>query len=339
MPSILDIYTDKSLKGLVSIVRNKPSYYDRIKTAEVAYDKKAKLPESAYAWPEKRAYPINGKEAALVSALYRTQFPPELAKEAMEVPAHVDDNLEKAAYLYGFEIPAKVTKKQQVKVASIQSDDYLIPNKKWFPVRNKNEAKLAEKVIIKNAHVMGYDHLTEASHRLVEKMASYKAGTEELNPIIFKYAGMTLSNPEFLDASISRRLDFTKGDMANSYKKLLKISEEMDYNRGNLVKVAATLEELDKQAKVRHLYDKYIPNPIESVFNTLKVRSVTKTAGHGMFTPDMADMVTSEQVKTILGDDILEETMVDKAMDKDRLVEVINSLPQDMITDFIERTQ
>lgn len=337
MSNILDIFQDKSLKNLVSALRENPEFKEATKIA-MSYDDREELPDSSFAWPEKRAFPIHQKKMAMLSVLYRTQFPPELYERPIQVPAHVDANLEKAAYLYDFKIPEQ-KKRPVVKVASITEDDYLLPSLKRFPVRNSHEAKSVMGILVKNAHVMGYDHLTEASDNLIKKMASLGMESKDVHPTIYKYAGLTQSDKSLLEASILRRTDFIKDQTtAEPYKKLAEIVDNMDFNRHNLLKVASTLEKLDKEADVRRLYDKHIPNPMETVFNTNLVYNTQKTAGHGMFTPEMAEMVTEGQVRNLLGEDILQESLSsDKVLDRGKLAEVVNSLPTDMINDFIER--
>lgn len=254
----------------------------------------------------------------------------------MSVPKHVDENLEKAAYLYGFEVP-KAKAAPVVKVAALQEDDYLIPAIKKFPVRSKEDGYLVQNILIKNAHIMGYDHLSEASLNLITKMASYKVEAGSISPLIYKYAGLTLSNKELLDASILRRTDFIQDlEAKDSYTKLASIVEDMDFNRINLLKVASVLEKLDDKYQMRRLYDKHILNPIESVFNTTKVFQIKK-AGQELFTPEMAEMVSEDQVKTLLGDEVLNESLIGNDLDRGRLADVVNSLPTDMIVDFIER--
>jgi hypothetical protein len=341
MPNILDVYGDTSLHGAVSALRENPEYYDDVSQAEIDYDDKQKLPESSFAWPEERAYPISGRDMAILSALYRNQYPPE--NEGVAVPPQVDANLEKAAYLYDFKLPSRKTKKEASQV-KISSEDYLLPSEQKFPVRNIKEAAMVEKIIVKNAHVMGYDHLSQAAFRLIEKVATYKGGKsniEKLHPVILKHAGLTLSNKDLLEASINRRLDFSKNEKCNeAYAKLAAMVDDTDFNRENLLKIASVLEQLDKTAQVRHLYDKHILNPIESVFNTLKpfsAHTVEKTASEGVFTEEMAESVNEEQVRALLGDDVLEEAKDNDGIHKGKLVEVVNSLPNEMVQDFVAR--
>ncbi len=353
MPNILDIYNDKSLGGLVNIFRDNPETQQELMPTELDYGEQQELPMSAFAWPEMRAYPMHNNNMAYLSSLYRNSYPPEY--EDIEVPEYVDENLEKAAYLYDFKVPKRKTR-QQIKEAKerrdtrsenasnpfftkVAEEDYLLPAHKSMPVRTKDEGLFIQNLLIKNAHTMGYSDLSEASYKLVHKMASYDTEPKEINPVIYKYAGLTLVDKDLLEASILRRLDFADADSKPHYVKLAIISRDMDYNRANLIKVASTLETLDKKANMRRLYDRHIMNPIESVFNTTKIYGLrNKQASEGEFTPDMAERVTSEQIKNILGEDVYAESAgAEGRLDKDKLIEVINSLPKDMVTDFIGR--
>jgi len=331
MPNILDVYGDKSLRGLVSMLRENPEYYDVLKDVEVDYDEQQTLPASSFAYPEERAYPIHDDRMALLSSMYKDFFPPE------DLPESVNENFKKAEYMYDLKLPKKKDLKTVVKKAAIKEEDYLIPSLKKFPVRNQKEADFVQKILVKNAQAMGYDHLAEACNNLIEKYASFGAESEDVNPIVYKYAGLTLSKRDFLDASINRRKDFVDTKFHESYDKLAKIVDEMDFNRNNLLKVASALEEMDTESQVRHLYDKYIPNPMDSVFNTNKIYKSVKTASEELFTHNHAEIVTEDHIKNLLGEDILKEASVDGKLDKPTLVDVMNSLPRDLVTDFVER--
>jgi hypothetical protein len=332
MHDVVDIYRDKSLKSLVKILRDNPTQYEKVAKVSVDYEDVETLPDTAFAWPEKRAYAINGKDAAYLSALYRNQCPPEL--DGITVPSHVDENLQKAAYLYDFETPPLKTP-TAVKVASLSSSDFLIPSLQKFPVRSKDEGFQMQSLLVKNAHIMGYDHLSEACNNLITKMASYGVSMDEVDSSIYKYAGLTQSNKELLLSAINRRLDFVSEDHKEGYTKLASIVGEMDFNRHNLVKIASTLEQLDNTSKVRHLYDKHLLNPMESVFNTSDVYQ-TKVASM-RFSPERAAGVSGDTVKSLLGEDVYNEALVGDQLDPTRLAEVINSLPNDMVTDFLAR--
>jgi hypothetical protein len=111
----------------------------------------------------------------------------------------------------------------------------------------------------------------------------------------------------------------------------------MDINRANLVKVANALEVLDKSAGLRRLYDKHLLNPIDSVFNTTKTFIPSTKVAMEVFTPEMADRITPDQVSSILGEDVLKESMSGKTLDRGALHAVINSLPNEMVQDFVSR--
>jgi hypothetical protein len=195
---------------------------------------------------------------------------------------------------------------------------------------------MVQKILVKNAHVMGYDHLSEACHALIEKMASYGVAVDEIDSTTYKYAGLTQSNKDTLIASINRRMDFIRDDEKKAhYAKLASLVEGMDFNRANLVKVASTLESLDTALDMRRLYDKHLLNPMDSVFNTNAVFN-TKVANE-LFTADMAHRVSPDQIKHLLGEDVLSESSMGNDLDRNRLLDVVNSLPNDMVKDFVSR--
>lgn len=325
---IKDIYRDTSLTTLVSLCRETPGLYEKVASLEVDYNASNTLPDSAFAWPEERLFPIHNKDMALLSCHYRNKV--------ASVPLSVDEALDKAAYLYDFERPVRKT--VAVKVAEVKEPTYLLPELKKFPVSDLADAKFMGSYIAKNAHIMSYSHLTEAAHNLVEKTASLGGVVEDMPKVIYKYAGLTLANKELLEASIARRMDFAKtAEHKDAYASLCDVASKMDYNRSNLIKVASTLEQLDKLASLTRLYDKHILNPIESVFNTYTTFIPQTKIASDIFTPEMADTVTEDQVRNVLGDDVLNESRIGDKIDPAQLHAVINSLPTEMVQDFVGR--
>jgi uncharacterized protein YidB (DUF937 family) len=51
----------------------------------------------------------------------------------------------------------------------------------------------------------------------------------------------------------------------------------------------------------------------------------------------MAQTVTPAQITNLLGEDVLNESSSREGLDRDKLVHVVNSLPRDMIKDFVQR--
>ena len=335
MANIFDVYGDSSLRGLTSILKDNPEHYDSVRGAQIGTEDRDTLPESAFAYPEEKRYPINSKEMAMLSSLYRNYFKPE--DQGMQVPPYVDENLEKAAYLYDFEVPKQILKKTAA-VIGYSKEDYLLPEEKKFPVTNIKEASMVQDIIVNSSNLMGYNHLAQACSRLITKMAEYKVDVKDINPIIYKYAGLTKSNKDILDASIEARSHYSKNEYKESYDKLATLVQGMDYNRDNLVKIAATLEYVDAKAGLRNLYDKKILNPIDSVFNTNKLVREKSASYDAMFTPEHAERVTPDQIGNLLGGDVLDEIGQHEGnIDKERMLQVINSLPTDMVRDFVER--
>jgi hypothetical protein len=328
--TIIDLGSDKSYKHLVSLLREYPSIRSQVKTADIHPDSISSLPDRAFAWPEERRFPIHNKQMAMISSMYRTK--------SASLPVHVEENFKKVATMYQFTLPERRAP-QGEKVAHVRSDDYLLPNERKFVVRTPQEADHIQSHLVKNASVMGYDHMMEASRNLLRKYASFKADSSKVHPLILKYAGYTLSNKELTEANILHRTDFPNA-FHDKYVSLHKIASQMDYNRSNLIKIAHSLEVIDKEAGLRRLYDTHLVNPMESVFNTNKpyVPAFAKQASDRV-SDEMAQSVSEEQVKDLLGEDILQAATVDNTLDRQMLKEVINSLPTEMVKDFVAQVE
>jgi hypothetical protein len=63
--SVVDQSTDPTMAGLMGRVADRPKLAAAIMDVDVDVDELAKLPDHAFAWPEKRAFPVHDAGNAL----------------------------------------------------------------------------------------------------------------------------------------------------------------------------------------------------------------------------------------------------------------------------------
>ncbi len=133
----IDQFNDRSFKQLYKLINEHPHAETHIKTASIDHEENERRPDSAFAWPEKRAFPIDSPDQAALSRLY-------IEKQA-SVPDEVRDRCDKALELYGIEMPL-----QEKVAAAPDPDEYLLPGIKRLRVVGSESAKLAAATLLRD---------------------------------------------------------------------------------------------------------------------------------------------------------------------------------------------
>jgi len=191
--SLIDQFRDPSLAVLVRLVADRPAVADFVKEAEVLPEELDTLPETAFAWADKRAFCIASPEHTAMSRVYRENY-------RGAVPAHVDATLKEACEVYGIEESLFA----RTKLAALPDDpeDYLLPDMKRIPVRTADQVKLAEEKLIAGYTKLSVEHRAQACKRLVDKAAALNV---TLNPLMHKLAGFTVSSTKIMKDWIEAR--------------------------------------------------------------------------------------------------------------------------------------
>lgn len=319
---IIDQFRDPALAVLVNLVADRPKVAAFVGETDVDPAELDSLPDTAFAWPEKRAFPIHSPEHAAMSRLYR--------ENTSKVPAHVDEALKQAADIYG--IPDELFARQKVAAAAVNPNDYIFPEQRRLPVRSAEQVKLAAEKIIDGYTKIPVAHRAEACQRLIEKAAEYDV---QLDPTIHQLAGFTVSaTPEavsWIEARKEAAADPTHKAAFDKLASAVKRLPAETRDRATLVKIATTLDELDQKAGLTRLYDRKLPDPMMTVFNTKKVAGMGVDLG-GKFAP-MSSLANrpSSFYGDVLGDDLVSEISDGSGhVDPSKLMAVLETLPVDM---------
>ena len=144
----MDFYHDplgKTLKKIASVLP------ENVKTAELA--EVEKLPDSAFAWPEKRAFPIHRPEDILLSTAYYCSD----VQDGKEMPPCVKQNLVKAAYIWKIEdqfqkvaeSAAQLTSRKPVQEYWGLQENYKGKELKRYPLFDAQHVKMASEYFSK----------------------------------------------------------------------------------------------------------------------------------------------------------------------------------------------
>jgi len=312
-----DLYNDPGHSKLARLMEEHPRAKEFLKNAQFE-EARNLIPKTAFAWQNEKLFPLHTPEHALVSYLY--------SKEASEVPNAVKKEIEDALMVYGI----KTADFKMEKVAEAPNpDDFLFPEKLAYPVRTIDEIKLAEEKVLSQitklkpeTKVAVFTKLLKAAERL-----NYTPKTAS-----FKYAGKTATAKSKLIESLESRqiLAKTAEDRTLMGNYISAIKTEKNFN-GLQAKLAVFIEAYDKRNNLEQFYNKKLPDPVDTVFNTTKLASDNYIAYNGQkaYYSDIAKLPLSF-FKDVLGDDFANELANGTSVDPGKLGIVMPTLPSDL---------
>lgn len=319
----IDQFHDPVLGTLVRIAAERPKLAAAMMSFDIDAGELDRLPDDAFAWPEKRAFPVHSREHATLSRAYRVGV-------GGPVPSHVDATIKEALDVYGVDESLF----EQVKVAAAPRDDsadFLLPDIRRLCVTSASQVKTAEDRLSTEGNRLSPGHRMLASGRLVEKAAFFGV---RISDEIRKMAGLVATSTAVLVDWLEAREGAAPPAVREGYAKLASEVRGMPgelRDRAIQIKLASAIEELDELAGLSSQWGRRLPDPLASVFNT------TKSAGPGVtlagrFIPmeRMAAYPTSFY-SDALGPDIVREATDSRGhLDVEKLAAVLNTLPVDM---------
>lgn len=323
----IDQNTDTTFKVLKQIVTDYPTLSTYIKTAQVGEHVRNSLPDSAFADRSNRLFPVHSPADAILSKAYTTK----LANVAPAVVQQIDDALD----LYGVDR----TYFERAKVAHHVEQErpiHLIPSQRKLPVYSNTSTKVAEDAFIRNKKKLSSESLAIGASRLV-KIAEQRK--EDLSVETLKLAGLTQCDTSVAADWIEARATVTKSNVSESFYKLASIVRKLpsEAGRSELLKVASTLDKLDKIGGLDIYYNKKLMNPLETIFNTkVAMEKIVDLAGSSVPLNKLLE-VDPKVYGDILGSDIVDEIAPGGQLDPEALVEILDTLPVDMKKSLVQK--
>lgn len=289
------------------------------------------LPDSAFADPIDRRFPIHEKRAAALSYLY--------ARE-QSVPRSVMLTIKEALSAYELDESMFVAEAQKT-AAPLAPEHCLFPDMGAWPIRTKEEVKTAEQMLHREHSKLLPENRVEAYARLYKRAGEVGA---ELDALSYKYAGFVETDVVSLRDTLRARavivektgsaIPSVRDRIAAAY---LKMAEVLDNeprhlrDRTRQVKIASAVAELDAQAGVLGRYDRGLSDPMRTVFNTEKIARADDIdlAGTHVALSKLAALPASFY-KDALGADFASELAPGGNVSSQKLAEILPTLPYDM---------
>lgn len=318
----MDQQRDYTNKTLYSILQERPGIEPLIKQASVGVPLDD-LPDSAFADTHNRAFPIDTPANAAMSLAYATK--------TAELAPHVSVNLGRAAEVYGILLPPKA----QVKVAH-EEPRYLLPKQKKFGIKTASDVPKAEAALKRVKSKLSVEDLATAATVLVKAAAD---SSQNVSPEVMQWAGLAQCDLEKAAEWIEAR-DYSLGERSTgAFSKVASVVRAFDSSntRDDLVKIAETVGKLDELYGLQVHYNRKLPNPLETVFNTkTSMQKMVDLAGTEVPLTDLMKK-SPEFYGDVLGEDIIPEITTDGKLDETKLVEELPILPADMLNLLVSK--
>jgi hypothetical protein len=319
----MDFYHDPGHGTLRHLLQRAPQAAELLKTAELE-DFNSELPDSAFAWSAKRLYPVHSPEHAIVSHLY--------AKYASEnVPPEVLRTIKEALDI--FEIPEESLRAEEIKEAAFDPDECLFPEERLYPVRTAGEIKVAERRLHEQLFKLHPESRAEAFSRLANAADLHGV---KLATVSMQLAGRTYTDSRQLVRDLHARAAATKE--ASIREKYARLAESVAKDRQGLrdqltrAKLAATIGTLDEAAGVVGLYDRAIPDPLTTVYNTTKIAAADDLdlGGGQMVSAAALSQLPPSFFADLFGQDIVREVAPSGQVQPELVQQVVSTFPADM---------
>lgn len=300
-----------------------PNVYEEVKTASLEDDPDT-LPDTVFAWTEKRAYPLHTREHAILSAIFAEHF-----------GCPVDIRQKIAEALDSYAVSPEVLTPVRQKQAAASEDDYLFPSEQLYPVTSANDVKVAEARLLSQLFKLSAEKRAEAFPRLMTKAASYGV---KLEPLSYRLAGAVETHLTLVKEAIeARAAAATEPAAVEAYDKLAAVISDYPeklVDRELQSKLASYIGDLDQAAGLTKEYDRRLQDPILTVFNTHKLTKIAAgdsiELGGSCFPLTQLAGVPPELYDEVLGPDFSQEVCPNGVCDPQRLAQVLSTLPADM---------
>lgn len=322
--SVIDQYNDPAFGILYKQLSQMPALEAFVKTASVDTSEAASLPDTAFAWPSERKFPVHTPAHAALSYAYF-----KAASEYM--PPSVEADIKTALEVFG--IKDEVFQFTKTAAVELREEDYLIPDLKLLPVKTAAEVISAQNRLVESMSKLDLEHRATACANLVKKASEHSVS---LHPEIRKLAGFVVSSTQetrrWLEARANRLPDSEKL-YKEAYTKLAEGLERQapeSKDREGLLKLASTIANLDEKSGLDKHYDRKLPDALRTVFNTEKQSSAMVDLGGTMVALSKIAALPASFWDDLGGSELSDEIAPGGVTSPEKVATVVDTLPLDL---------
>ena len=349
MPSGVDQVSDANAAEFVRLSRlyDFPEYVKQEKMARLFEPGAAAV--TTYADPVRRQYPCHTKAATWVSALYFAEKAAEFhAKDRDRIAARIDH------YADFWQIRGDVSRVREKRAgyekeasaalpdsayAYVWVDDATGRKDRHLPMRNAAEVKAAADYLHRYQDRFRFADRHVMAGKILEKAARFGAAVGPLVPFLEKQAGRGVGDPDRVAAMIDARARLTDNPAVR--REIVKLAAacrgkvRQVFTPETMVKLAETVDDLDRQIGLAGKYTDAIPRPEDVIFAATFSKAAAEadqlcpvTTGRLYRKQDFTKIALSD-VRDLFGTDFADEVRGGPdAVDPEKLAEVVSTLPR-----------
>lgn len=316
----IDQFSDPSFRSLYQLIENHPEAEGLVKSASIDFDENERRPDAAFAWPDRRLFPIDEPEHAVISKLF-------IEKQA-GVPEEVKERCNRALSIFGITMPMV---EKTAATSEPPRTDFLLPSVKRLAVRSPEQVKLASEALLGNLKKLSTRYRAEAATNLIKKAVQFNTPVPTQ---VLKFAGVTGCDTKVLRDWVEARAEATADpNILLAYEKLAEATRQLPrycYDRDELIKVAEVLGELDEAAGLTGHYDRRLLDPLETVFNMNKVADDQLELAGVPVSLETLLSVEPEVYRDVFGNDLADEFIENNEVNPDKLKVILPTVPRDL---------
>lgn len=304
---VFDQFSDPSFKYLFKLACEHPEALRLAEKADIDFEKNAQRTNEAFAWQDRRLFPIDTCDQAILSRLY-------MDKQA-SIPDSVKVQCDKALEIYGVNLDLTV------KTAAAP-----IPRR-----RSATDVRQTAAALVANNRVMGVEEKAKLAGMLVKEAVDLGI---TLPALVLRSAGTTMTDSARLKDWIDARKEAAEDPfLKEAFGKLAQVVDVQPGligERNELLKLADVIAELDMAAGLERHYGKRLPDPLETVFNTEKIADdMVDLAGKQVPLQEMLQ-IDPEVYRDVFGEDVSEEFIQGDEIDPGMLKVILATVPLDL---------
>lgn len=269
---------DPTLIVLASALVDRPAL--RVKLAGASFTGADALPDTAFAWQEKRRFPVHSEVDTLASLVYRAKL--------ASVPEHVDVALARAARAWGIDPEILRSSAGSAKVAEAPAApavEYAVPSQGRLPLGSAAQVKIAEEVLLRDGlAALPYAELVAGAQKIASCAEAFDIYPDAS---LRRLAGDGACHVPTLREHLNGRAAYVKtaaardayDTLARSVAKYEDGGSGMAYDRGVLEKVAKAIHRLDVAHGIDAEYGPRVLDPMRAVFNSTFRNKEASAAG------------------------------------------------------------
>ena len=308
-----------------------------------------RLPRHVYADQQNKLYPCHTAPATWLSALF---FADKQANFNEKTSAAIRERLHSAAKYFGIlnlvtELEEKVAASGTVDINALPDSSFAVvwvgengTKERHWPLRNETEVKFAAAAFGKYRDEFVYEDRRKIAEKILEKSAEFNADVSEQAHNLSLTAGQGACAATVASDMLRKRAGLVARSNTAASAELLKLAEIVDANPENArtqetrIKLAAVVDEFDRENRLNRLYDAGgLPRAEEVLFAvTEKVardfmtENVETTTGN-VYALDDLEKIAVDEIRNWMGDDFTDAVTAGGVyVDRDKLAAIVPTL-------------